>query len=191
LRRQAAKSRDGFAGFGKQRIGMDLLIRPVGAGVGDATNALGGVGDSLQSRRVNIDLSYLGELADVFLFDDDAQIREVRYHEEPGELGYRLRFWALEEHASDLSDPTAWLGDPIVSHDTASGSVYINVPPAARDVVVISVLDAPSPYAEPTSAQAAEEHSGYVKVNLEGAVNLGRGLAAAIAQLQEHDDSPE
>ena len=89
------KRRDEFAGFGSQRIGMDLLVRPVGAAVGDATNALGGVGDSLQSRRVNIDLSYLGELADAFLFDDDGQIREVRYHEEPGKLGYRLCFWTL------------------------------------------------------------------------------------------------
>jgi hypothetical protein len=32
----------------------------------------------------------MGELADAFLFDDDGQIREVRYHEEPGKLGYRL-----------------------------------------------------------------------------------------------------
>jgi hypothetical protein len=70
-------------------------VRPPGAAVGDATNALGGVGDTLQSRRVNLDLSYLGELADAFLFDDDAQIREVTYREEPGALGYRLRFWAL------------------------------------------------------------------------------------------------
>lgn len=43
----------------------------------------------------NIDLSF-GKLADAFLFEDDAQIREVRYHEESGELGYRLRFWALQ-----------------------------------------------------------------------------------------------
>jgi len=33
--------------------------------------------------------------ADAFLFDDDGQIREGRYHEEPGKLGYRLRFWTL------------------------------------------------------------------------------------------------
>jgi hypothetical protein len=63
----AAKLRDGFAGFGRKRIGMELVVRPVGVAVGDATNALGGVGDSLQSRRRNIDLSYLGELADAFL----------------------------------------------------------------------------------------------------------------------------
>ena len=96
----AAKLRDGFEGFGGARIGMEVVIRPIGAAVGDATNALGGIGDSLQSRRVNIDLSYLGELADAFLYQDDAQIREVVYREEKGELGYRIRFWALSPSAS-------------------------------------------------------------------------------------------
>ena len=33
--------------------------------------------------------------ADAFLFADDAQIREVHYREEIGELGYRLQFWLL------------------------------------------------------------------------------------------------
>ncbi|HWF50099.1 MAG TPA: hypothetical protein VG294_05565 [Solirubrobacteraceae bacterium] len=74
---------------------MELVIRPVGGLVGDATNALGGIGDSLQGRRTNIDLTYLGALAEAFLFADDAQIREVHYREETGELGYRLRFWLL------------------------------------------------------------------------------------------------
>lgn len=90
-----AKQRESFQGFGGRRIGMELVVRPPGAAVGDATNALGGVGDSLQSRRVNIDLSYLGELADAFLYQDDTQIREVAYREEAGKPGYRLRFWAL------------------------------------------------------------------------------------------------
>ena len=67
-----------------------------GAAVGDATNALGGVGDCLQARRVNLDLTYLGALAGAFLYEDDAQIREVIYREESGALGYRLRFWVIE-----------------------------------------------------------------------------------------------
>jgi hypothetical protein len=90
-----ANQRDGFAGFGTRRVGLELVMRPVGGLKGDVTNALGGIGDSLQSRRTNIDLTYLGELANAFLFVDDAQIREVHYREEPGELGYRLRFWGL------------------------------------------------------------------------------------------------
>lgn len=91
----AAKAEQAFAGFGTNRIGMTVTVRPVGAAVGDATNALGGIGDTLQARRTNIDLSYLGELADAVLFADDAQIREVVYREEAGPVGYTLRFWVL------------------------------------------------------------------------------------------------
>ncbi|MGO9793747.1 MAG: hypothetical protein ACLP8S_30755 [Solirubrobacteraceae bacterium] len=105
-----AKLREGFSGFGTKRIGMELIVSPVGAAVGDATNALGGVGDSLQARRTNIDLSYLGHLADAFLFQDDAQIRDVRYREEPGELGYRLGFWTLDADESDDRSVIAEIG---------------------------------------------------------------------------------
>ena len=89
-----AKLRNGFDGFGPKRIGMELVVSPGGC-AGDATNALGGIGDSLQSRRTNIDVSYLGPLVEGFLFDDDAQIREVTYREDDTIRGYRLRFWAL------------------------------------------------------------------------------------------------
>jgi hypothetical protein len=91
-----AKRDANFEGFDRRRIGMGLVVRTPGAAIGDATNALGGVGGSPQARRVNLDLTYLGELADAFLYDDDdAQIRKVVYREEAGELGYRVRFWAL------------------------------------------------------------------------------------------------
>jgi hypothetical protein len=30
------------AEFGRERIGMEVVVRPIGAAVGDATNALGG-----------------------------------------------------------------------------------------------------------------------------------------------------
>lgn len=90
-----AKHRDGFQGFGQRLIGMELTVRPQGGVSGDATNTLGGVGDTLQSIRRNIDLTYLGELADAFLYEDDKQIREAHYIEEPGEMGYKVRFWEL------------------------------------------------------------------------------------------------
>ena len=76
----------------------------------DATNALGGVGDNLQARRTNIDLSYLGRLANTYLFQDDTQIRDVRYREEPGELGYRLGFWTLDADESDDRSVIAEIG---------------------------------------------------------------------------------
>src|SRR5437868_490119 len=92
---RSAKGRSGFGGFGSRRIGMEVTVRPGGGVVGDATNALGGIGDTLQARRSNIDLTYLGDLAQAFLYNDDTQIREVRYREEAGEQGYFVRFWAL------------------------------------------------------------------------------------------------
>jgi hypothetical protein len=74
---------------------MEVTVRPGGGVIGDATNALGGIGDTLQARQANIDLGYLGDLAEASLYNDDTQIREVRYKEEPGEQGYRVHFWVL------------------------------------------------------------------------------------------------
>lgn len=74
---------------------MDVTMRPVGGLAGDVTNALGGRGDTLQINRLNVNLAYLGELADAFIYDDDKQIREVRFRESPGEAGYTVRFWRL------------------------------------------------------------------------------------------------
>jgi hypothetical protein len=54
---------------------------------------------------------------------------------------------------------------------------------------VISVLDAPSPYDDPTSAAEGQRHDGYVRVSLDGTLNLHRVLADAIAQIEEHADS--
>ena len=87
---------------------------------------------------------------------------------------------------SRTEDPTAWLGDPIASHSTAGGTIYINVPPAARKSVVFSITDARSPYAE--DASPPTDQNAFVEVDLEGALNLQRALNAAIAQMQEHDD---
>jgi hypothetical protein len=95
-----ARQATGFGGFGRRRIGIDVTLRPVRPAVpaaGDATNTLGGIGDALQSNRVNVDLSYLGDLANAFLYDDDPQIREVRYREGPGAIGYTVRLWALPQ----------------------------------------------------------------------------------------------
>jgi hypothetical protein len=95
LASHTAKQRDGFPGFGARRIGMDVTVRSPSGAVGDATNSLGGIGDTLQQRRRGIDLSHLGELAGEFLYEDDTQIREIYYREETGSAGYTARFWAL------------------------------------------------------------------------------------------------
>lgn len=77
-------------------------------------------------------------------------------------------------------DPSAWLGDPVGSHHTGFGSVFVNVPPAARDQVVISIVDAPE------LEDRGQAVSAFVRVDLSGARNLKRALGAAIAQLEEH-----
>jgi hypothetical protein len=73
-----------------------VSVRLGDPGSGDATSSLGGVGDTLQSNRVGVDLAYLSELADAFLYYDDGQIREIRYREEPGALSYTVRLWELD-----------------------------------------------------------------------------------------------
>lgn len=78
-------------------------------------------------------------------------------------------------------DPTAWLGDPVQTHLTNAGNVYINVPPGERErVLVLSLVDAPT--IDDTTATATT----FVRVNLVGARGLRDGLDRAISQLEEH-----
>ncbi len=77
---------------------------------------------------------------------------------------------------SDEQDPTAWLGDPVGVHAAGAGEVVVSVPPAERDSVVISLLDAPR----------IEDFATYARLNLNSARGLHRSLEAAIAQLEEH-----
>ena len=79
-------------------VGLELVVIAQGPDAipGDATNYLGGVADVLQANRINADLSHLGGLANVSLYHDDRQIREVRYSVKDADaLGYRVRIWIL------------------------------------------------------------------------------------------------
>jgi len=85
-----------------RRIGLELVVvEPSNMPVGpndraDTTNYLGGVADALQARRANANLSHLGNLAEVTLYQDDRQIREVRYREKVGNgPRYWVRLWVL------------------------------------------------------------------------------------------------
>jgi hypothetical protein len=63
-------------------ISLDVVVRsPTPRPPADAINFLGGIGDVLQGRIVspNLDLSHLGALAAVALFDDDRQIQRITY----------------------------------------------------------------------------------------------------------------
>ena len=99
LLKAAAKSlAEGAESFGERRIGLELVVTGPSDAPADATNSLGGIGDVLQEKKRRGSLDHLGSLADISLFADDGQIREVKYREERAEESrYRLRLWALGE----------------------------------------------------------------------------------------------
>lgn len=70
-------------------VGLEVTI--YGEPDGDATNYLGGIGDALQQTRRNLPSD-----TGVFLFNDDRQIREIRYRQVPSDRPrYRVRLWKL------------------------------------------------------------------------------------------------
>jgi len=94
-----AMALQGLPGFGSGPLGMELIVRCARDGNrSDATNYLGGVGDTLESKDHRGGLEHLGHLADVALYDNDRQIEEVRYRwEESSTPSYRVRFWSLAD----------------------------------------------------------------------------------------------
>ena len=81
----------------QRQIGLELvMVETPGGFPGDALNYLGGVADVLQANRRNVNLSHLGGLAQVSLYFDDSQIREVQYSVGRGGFqSYRVRVWVL------------------------------------------------------------------------------------------------
>ncbi len=74
-------------------LGLEVVLYAKGRG--DATNYLGGIGDALEQKSRRGTLDHLGELATVFLYPNDRQIREIRYRQEPGnEARYTVRVWS-------------------------------------------------------------------------------------------------
>jgi hypothetical protein len=80
-----------------QRVGLDLTVyAPAGARLPDATNFLGGIGDVLESKVHRGALEHLGALAEVALYQNDSQIREVHYRQEASDhIHYQARIWIL------------------------------------------------------------------------------------------------
>ncbi|MFC7483868.1 hypothetical protein ACFQX7_32910 [Luedemannella flava] len=65
-------------------VGLDVVLRGPRRPPADATNYLGGIADVLQDKsRTLIDLTHLGDLADVAVFVNDCQISRISYREEP------------------------------------------------------------------------------------------------------------
>jgi hypothetical protein len=68
-----------------------LLYPPVGGVPGDATNYLGGIADVLEQKDYRVAIDHLGGLAQVWLYGNDRQIKQVSYREVAGDqVGYRV-----------------------------------------------------------------------------------------------------
>jgi hypothetical protein len=78
------KSAEGFRGFGQNPVCLDVeLHAPDEPDTGDATNLLGGIADALEVKveriRASGPLDHLGQRRYVGLYDNDRQIKEIRY----------------------------------------------------------------------------------------------------------------
>jgi len=65
-------------------IELELVVFGPRQAPSDATNYLGGIGDVLQAKAPAPLIEHLGPLAQVHLFTNDRQIREIHYQEERG-----------------------------------------------------------------------------------------------------------
>lgn len=100
-----AALRDGDWQFTSEPIGLELIVSAAeGRDPWDATNYLGGVGDVLQDKSrplPRLDLSHLGELRQVALYENDRQIQEIRYRQSSGPASsYSVRLWTLDVTSS-------------------------------------------------------------------------------------------
>ena len=82
--------------FGIRAIGLELIVTSPTEPLADATNFLGGVGDVLEAKDRRGVLDHLGDLADVSLYMNDRQIREVSYRwHSAAKTSYSVRVWEL------------------------------------------------------------------------------------------------
>jgi hypothetical protein len=76
-----------------RRVGLEIVVSPPRTGGADPTNLLGGVSDVLEDKQHRGQgVEHLGDLAEVWLYGNDRDVRELRYREglEPeGRPGHR------------------------------------------------------------------------------------------------------
>jgi len=86
-------------------LGLELILRCRRDGYerGDITNYLGGIADVLQARRVNANITHLGELAKIYVYPDDRQIHEIHCQLLQNKVeSYMVLLWRL---SGDKSTP--------------------------------------------------------------------------------------
>lgn len=79
-------------------VAVDVVLYAPPAGVpGDATNYLGGIADVLERKSHRAAIDHLGALAQIWLYGNDSQIKQVNYKEVAADqVGYRVTIRSLE-----------------------------------------------------------------------------------------------
>jgi hypothetical protein len=79
-------------------LGLEVALRtPDDKDPWDATNYLGGIGDVLEVKSRRGSLEHLGALATVGVYQNDRQIKDVRYRiARAAEASYTVRIWILD-----------------------------------------------------------------------------------------------
>lgn len=82
------------------RVALDVVVRAAAdQPAWDATNYLGGIADALEDKARRGVLDHLGDLASVWLYRNDRQIKEVSYREaKASESGYTVTVRAADKH---------------------------------------------------------------------------------------------
>jgi hypothetical protein len=93
-----ARAEQGFRPIADGAIALDVVLKaPPGQAQSDATNYLGGIGDVLEDKTHRGSLDHLGDLAAVWLYTNDRQIKQVSYQEtETTNPSYTVTLRALD-----------------------------------------------------------------------------------------------
>lgn len=94
---RAACQEQEFVPIKEGQVALDVVVRAAAhQPTWDATNYLGGIADVLENKSHRGVLAHLGELANVWLYRNDRQIKEVSYREvESSEVGFTVTIRAI------------------------------------------------------------------------------------------------
>jgi hypothetical protein len=86
-----------FVAINQGSVALDVVVNaPADQPAWDATNYLGGIADVLENKSRRGALDHLGDLAEVWLYSNDRQIKQISYREtEANEAGYTVTVRSL------------------------------------------------------------------------------------------------
>lgn len=93
-----------FRSVSQGRVAMEVVVRaPAHVPVADLTNMLGGIADVLQNKdHPYYDIDHLGDLAEVWIYENDRQITSLTAHiEQADRVGYRVTVRQLDGPGAD------------------------------------------------------------------------------------------